>query len=665
MKTKAAANEARHLNFWRTALWVVIAAGAFHAAYLSTYTSVLILVYLFALVQLAQAGTWRKTYYSGLAVGLLIATGRLDFFWGIFSGGAMALWYVYAFWIGLFVALTGACLRAGRAASAPPGTPGRAHPHTAPGVRPSSGAASLEWVDALDGADAVLLAEAAAPGDGRTPVPSRSMGAVRGCARPGRAATQWMRRTLAWSGWLVIPFLWLGLEYFRSELYYLRFSWLSPGYGFPGAPWHWPLHAFGIYGTGFVLMSCACAAAFLWRRSALQGTGVLLLGAGSLALCGVAGGTSVFDKPTAISLGSPLRVTGIQMENPALDAVLFRLDESIRKHPDTELIVLSEYTFQDQVPNQINAWCRKNRRYLIIGGEDRAPGNNYYNTAFVIGPSGEIVFRQAKSVPIQFFKDGLPAPEQQLWNSPWGKIGICICYDLSYTRVTDRLVELGAQALIVPTMDVWDWGLRQHQLHARVAPVRAAEYGIPIFRLASSGISQWVNGAGRTLASAPCPGDGAILTGTLELRAAGTLPLDRWLAPFATGLTAVVVLLLLVCRFIRKSKPTVNAPDGVEVLPAAQQDRNEIRAAFGVRRIPALLGSNRDVVGGAKRRNTAHSKRCAHSLAVQISGHPMVALRKKFGFWISGLRMVALRKEFGLPTSDFGLRISLRPTSSQ
>jgi apolipoprotein N-acyltransferase len=54
-------------------------------------------------------------------------------------------------------------------------------------------------------------------------------------------------------------------------------------------------------------------------------------------------------------------------------------------------------------------------------------------------------------------------------------IGICICYDLSYSRVTDRLLRLGAQALIVPTMDLIDWGRRQHELHARVAPMRAAE----------------------------------------------------------------------------------------------------------------------------------------------------------------------------------------------
>ncbi len=32
--------------------------------------------------------------------------------------------------------------------------------------------------------------------------------------------------------WL-IPIIWTGLEYFRSELYYLKFSWLNIGYALP------------------------------------------------------------------------------------------------------------------------------------------------------------------------------------------------------------------------------------------------------------------------------------------------------------------------------------------------------------------------------------------------------------------------------------------------
>jgi apolipoprotein N-acyltransferase len=243
---------------------------------------------------------------------------------------------------------------------------------------------------------------------------------------------------------------------------------------------------------------------------------------------------------------------GMQMEFPTEIEVVHGLDKLNWEFPQAQLFVLSEYTFQGLVPERVKAWCREHQRYLIVGGEDPAPGENYYNTAFVISTNGEVVFKQVKSVPIQFFKDGLPAPEQKLWNSPWGKIGICICYDLSYTRVTDQLIRLGAQALIVPTMDVADWGRRQHELHALVTPVRAAEYGIPIFRVTSSGISQFVDGGGRVIASAPFLGELATIQGNLTFRHPGRLPLDRVFAPICVFVTAVVIVLLAFVSLRRK-----------------------------------------------------------------------------------------------------------------
>jgi apolipoprotein N-acyltransferase len=170
-----------------------------------------------------------------------------------------------------------------------------------------------------------------------------------------------------------------------------------------------------------------------------------------------------------------------------------------------------------------------------------------------VGTNGEIVFQQAKSVPIQMFHDGLAATNQAAWNSPWGKIGICICYDLSYTRVTDELVRQGAQLLIVPTMDVAEWGRHEHELHSRIAPVRAAEYGIPIFRLASSGISQAVTGGGYVVAQTRIPGSGDILAAKLQLPSHGALPLDRFLAPVCVVVTGVVLLWLILLSLREKS----------------------------------------------------------------------------------------------------------------
>ncbi len=346
---------------------------------------------------------------------------------------------------------------------------------------------------------------------------------------------------------LLAATVWMGLEYFRGEVYYLRFSWLNVGYALSGSWTAVIFHTLGMYGAGFL---AAWLAASLLARAYKSAAITAALAAGFCVL-----GVSVRSGPAGIP---PLSVAGVQMEFPSTDRLLAGLDALAAKYPDAQLLVVSEYTCDGPIPDKVKAWCRDHARYLVIGGEDPAPGGNgaYYDTAFVVGPDGGIVFKQGKSVPIQFFADGLPATEQRVWDSPWGKLGFCVCYDLSYRRVTDRLVALGAQALIVPTMDVERWGRHEHELHRRVAPVRAAEYGIPIFRVASSGVSQAVDNRGREIASAPFLGENAMLAASLH-PGPGTRPLDAWLGPVAVVVTAGCALSLVVGAVRRhRQQPT-------------------------------------------------------------------------------------------------------------
>ena len=331
---------------------------------------------------------------------------------------------------------------------------------------------------------------------------------------------------------VLIPFVWLGLEYFRSELYYLKFAWMNVGYVFSDFQ-AFPIHLIGMYGIGFV--AALIGAAFLvlrWYQAA--GVTIVILIASSLPSTALIG----WGKPAY------MHIAGIQMEFPNEQQIIRALDFVVAKHPETDVLVLSEYTLDGPVPDSLKTWCREHQRYLVVGGKDPAPNNNFYDTAFVVGTNGDIVFRQGKSVPIQFFKDGLPTPKQDVWDSPWGKIGFCVCYDLSYTRVIDGLINQGAQLLIVPTMDLAEWGQRQHQLHALVAPVRAAEYRIPIFRLASSGISQAVMRNGHVTATAPFPGEGAELFATLEVARHPSVPADRPIALLAVTITGVLLAIL-------------------------------------------------------------------------------------------------------------------------
>jgi apolipoprotein N-acyltransferase len=357
------------------------------------------------------------------------------------------------------------------------------------------------------------------------------------CVRWGRAA-----------GLLALPIFWTGIEYFRSELYYLRFSWLTPGLAMPVEDTSGLVHAVGVYGAGFF---AAAAGALAWgsRRGWM----------GALALAGMAAGLATMPQ-TNPKADVTLRVAGLQVEGIAEEKLPGLLEELRRRHPDTQLFVLPEYALQGEPQEALLAWCREQRRWLVVGGRRPVPGDGWFNTAFVISPEGRVVFEQAKSVPIQFFDDGRPAERQALWDSPWGPLGVCICYDLSYTRVTDRLVAAGARALIVPTLDEVGWGLAQHELHGRVAPLRAAEYGVPIVRVASSGISQLVAGDGRVTAAAPFSEDIIGIAGEVQLAGPGRRPLDRWLGPACVAGTAIIVLMLSLRSSQHSGQPKAAKP---------------------------------------------------------------------------------------------------------
>lgn len=344
---------------------------------------------------------------------------------------------------------------------------------------------------------------------------------------------RWGRARAIW----LIPIIWTGTEYFRSELYFLKFSWLNIGYALP-----WGTHLFGMYGIGFVVVLIAVTYCHL-RPVKVPLFGLLLL---TFALAIILHLLLLATSQARTNHHSAsLNIVGIQMEFPPANIIPKVLSEALAKNTNAQIFVLSEYTLDGGVPDALKTWCHNHARYLIVGGKDIVTNDVYYNTAFVVGTNGDIIFKQAKSVPIQFFHDGLPARKQDVWESPFGKIGICICYDLSYTRITDEFVREGAQIIIAPTMDVSDWGRHEHELHSRVAPVRAAEYGIPIFRLASSGISQAVQGNGHVVANTSFDTPGEVLHADLRLPPYGSLPLDRFLAPVCTALTIFILTVLL------------------------------------------------------------------------------------------------------------------------
>jgi apolipoprotein N-acyltransferase len=316
----------------------------------------------------------------------------------------------------------------------------------------------------------------------------------------------------------------------------------------------------GVYGLGFLYVTAASMVVYGSRKVRFAGLAASVLLAAMMYV----------PAPVRSTVPGSLNVAGVQLEEPDEQQAASALDRLAIAHPEAQVLVLSEYSFLGPVPQSVRDVVRKHRRYLIAGGMKLLPGEKFFDTAFVIAPDGRDLFEQPKSVPVQLMDDGLPAPDRHVWDSPWGKIGIGVCYDISYARVMDDFVRQGAQGIIVPTMDPAKWGqYERRMLHGRLAPVRAAEYGIPIFGVWSSGESQLVDRRGRIIATANYPGQGQMIAGPFDLRDRGSIPPDRLLAIGSMAATALLILLLAYRKLMQR-------------LTEARGDRGRLFRATGV-----------------------------------------------------------------------------------
>lgn len=357
--------------------------------------------------------------------------------------------------------------------------------------------------------------------------------------------TNWaVRRSEYWGKW-ALPFIWAVALYARCELYPLRFAMATP---------ITPLIELSasilkVGGFGFVLVVLLCIAArdlfFSNQEERVHPDGRRVLGnkatgAGMVLLALVPMFIFGILRPLPPQEKGPV-VVGVQFEAgadfgddgaPVLrflpeGEVIEKLDKALDLCPEAELMVAPEYALPGAPTEGIRGWCQSTGCYLVVGGKRFLPSGDFYNCVFVVNPKGEVEFSQDKVQPVPGLPDGLPAVRQSIWNSPWGKIGILVCYDLTLSRVTDGLVRQGAKAIICPAMDLETWGLQEKLANARFAPIRAAEYGIPVFRVASSGISQLVLPTGQV--AREIGGDQLAISGELPMATLPRLPVDRFI----------------------------------------------------------------------------------------------------------------------------------------
>ncbi|HEY2828587.1 MAG TPA: apolipoprotein N-acyltransferase [Thermoanaerobaculia bacterium] len=229
-----------------------------------------------------------------------------------------------------------------------------------------------------------------------------------------------------------------------------------------------------------------------------------------------------------------------------------------------ESTVPLSYAVTDFYRDSIEAFSAQHKADIILGSvaEDPSQPNKLWNAAFLasggktIGhydkirlvPFGEYVplrkmlFFAEKLVhdvgDFEFGTNDKPLRGKHAY-------GPAICYEVVYPQITRTQVLHGADVLVTITNDAWYDGTSAPRQHLNQARLRAVEDDRWLLRAATTGISAWVDPAGRVIQELPMGREGILLA---KFATKNTItPYVRFGDWFAY-LSVVVVIIALIAR---------------------------------------------------------------------------------------------------------------------
>lgn len=142
----------------------------------------------------------------------------------------------------------------------------------------------------------------------------------------------------------------------------------------------------------------------------------------------------------------------------------------------------------------MSSWARELGIYLVGGSVPEAENGRLYNSCFVFNDRGEQIARHRKvhlfdvDLPGMSFKESDtfdPGEEITVFDTPWGKMGCAICFDLRFPELFRAMALKGAKLIFLPAQfnmktgpAHWELSLRARAVDCQVfvAAAAAARY---------------------------------------------------------------------------------------------------------------------------------------------------------------------------------------------
>jgi apolipoprotein N-acyltransferase len=342
---------------------------------------------------------------------------------------------------------------------------------------------------------------------------------------------------------LALPVLWSAVEFVKYVAPILEdwwFVWLA------NSQWRIPaalqvLSVTGLPGLSFLLMLANVAVTALlwraWREHKIDWSSIFA--SGGVAAIVVWGALTIPPPPTHtfgvaatadLSFQAPdikqhgktyPELQGPYTITPEMSQTLFDVNAALTRQvagqgvafvvwPENKLVDVDD----PLITGQLGTLARQTGAYIVADVVWHVAAG-MYNTAVLVGPHGQEVGRRAKIAITGHEKArGFTAGPRQypVYDTPYGKVGIGVCWDRHRLWITRELARAGAQIVLMPVDDDFNRNRWFPPFHAADGVFRAVENRVTVGLGTTSGVSLIVDPYGRINAQSGI-NERAIITG--------------------------------------------------------------------------------------------------------------------------------------------------------
>ena len=181
--------------------------------------------------------------------------------------------------------------------------------------------------------------------------------------------------------------------------------------------------------------------------------------------------------------------------------------EAARKHPD--LIIFPQYTFPEDIyrnPEFFTELAKKTKAYILVASHVPAEAGKsildfgFMNLAILFTPEGKLsgVYQAMEEAPFGEVRQQ-SAKKYQVIETPFGKLGVLLCYEDVTSQIAKEAAKAGAEVLVSLSNPGMFLDTHMPYYHLQQDQLRVMETGLPLARVSPNGYTAFIDETGHII----------------------------------------------------------------------------------------------------------------------------------------------------------------------